>query len=234
MRLYDSVGTQNLNKLQSTPATIGMSLQQHQQQQQRLNITKLKQTKNYYRGEDTRTPHEYKSYKFNMEQSWNPVNNYIYGPTVNSVYNQQPQQQQQQQQDKEAHRKLERILNINSVNNRDRDKDKDRDRDKGGGGSGSKLLPDAEHDSYGRVRSRPDKSATSNRRLLGEFINNEAPKLCDHAINDYQSESIKMRHCTPLESYISTGRDMVCTAVDVTRTHTQAVNDDDDDDMIVM
>lgn len=207
MRLYDSIGTQNQNRLQSTPPTIGMSLQQHQQQQQRLNITKLRQNKNYYRGEDTKNPHDYKNYKFNMEQSWNPVNNYIYGPTVNSIYN---------QQDKEttttttSHRKLERILNINSINNRDRDRmvGGDRDREKG-----NKITDGIEYDKdpYARTttsKGRPEKFS-SNRRLLGEFINNEAPKLCDHAINDYQAESIKMRHCTPLESYISTGRDMV-------------------------
>jgi len=207
MRLYDSIGTQNQNKLQSTPSTLGMSLQQHQQQQQRLNITKLKQNKNYYRGEDTKNPYDYKNYKFNMEQSWNPVNNYIYGPTVNSIYNQQP--------DKETstHRKLERILNINSINNRDRDRgeQRERDRDRDRVDKGNKIVDGMEYekDSYGKMKNRPEKSS-SNRRLLGEFINNEAPKLCDHAINDYQAESIKMRHCTPLESYISTGRDMVC------------------------
>lgn len=185
MRLYDSVGTLNQNKLQSTPSTVGLSLQQHHQQQQRFNITKLKQSRNYYRGEDTKNPYDYKGYKFNMEQSWNPVNNYIYGPTVNSVYN---------QQDKEAqtHRKLERILNINSINSRDREKNK---------------VDEHEKDFFGKVKSRPEK--LSNRKLLGEFINNEAPRLCDHAIDDYRAESIKKRFCTPLESYVSTARDMV-------------------------
>lgn len=127
-----------------------------------------------------------------MEQSWNPVNNYIYGPTVNSVYN---------QQDKEAqtHRKLERILNINSVNSRDRERDRDRDK--------HKVNDDHEKDFFGKVKNRPDKS--SNRKLLGEFINNEAPRLCDHAVEEYRAESTKKRFCTPLESYVSTGRDMV-------------------------
>lgn len=120
-----------------------------------------------------------------MEQSWNPVNNYIYGPTVNSVYN---------QQDKEAqtHRKIERILNINGGNNRDRDK--------------HKTNEEHEKDFFGKVKNRPEKS--SNRKLLGEFINNEAPRLCDHAIDDYRVDSVKKRYCTPLESYVSTGRDM--------------------------
>lgn len=113
-----------------------------------------------------------------MEQSWNPVNNYIYGPTVNSVYNQQDKETQ-------THRKLERILN----------------RDK------TKVIDEHEKDFFGKVRSRPEKS--SNRKLLGEFINNEAPRICDHAVEEYRTDSIKKRFCTPLESYVSTGRDMV-------------------------
>lgn len=192
MRLYDSAGTQNQNKLQSTPPTIGMSLQQHHQQQQRLNITKLKQSRIYYRGDDTKNSYDYKSFKFNMEQSWNPVNNYIYGPTVNSVYNQQDKEVQ-------THKKLERILNINSASSRDRDRDK------------NKVNDEHEKDVFGKVKNRPEKS--SSRKLLGEFINNEAPRLCDHAVEEYRVDSIKKRFCTPLESYVSTGRDMVSSLI---------------------
>lgn len=190
MRLYDSVGTQNHNKLQSTSPTVGLSLPQHQQQQQRFNITKLKQSRNYYRGEDTKNPYDYKGNKFNMEQSWNPVNNYIYGPTVNSVYNQQDKEVQ-------THRKLERILNINSANSRDRDRDK------------NKITDEHEKDFFGKMKNRPEKDRHTNRKLLGEFFNNEAPRLCDHAVEEYRVDSIKKRFCTPLESYVSTGRDMV-------------------------
>lgn len=127
-----------------------------------------------------------------MEQSWNPVNNYIYGPTVNSVYN---------QADKEAqtHRKLERILNINSINNRDRERERDKNKVSGG--------DEHERDFFGKMKNRPEKH--SNRKLLGEFINNEAPRLCDHAVDEYRVDSIKKRFCTPLESYVSTARDMV-------------------------
>lgn len=193
MRIYDSVGTLNQNKLPSTPPTIGVP----PTQQQRWNLTKVKQTKNYYRGEDTKNSQDYKFSKFNMEQSWNPVNNYIYGPTVNSIYNNQAE--------KETHRKLERILNINSLSNRERvgserkigGSSPDRDRD----------MAEFEKDLFNKVKNRGDKA--SNRKLLGEFTNNEAPKICDHAINDNQPDSTKMRHCTPLESYISTGRDLV-------------------------
>lgn len=190
MRLYDSLGTQSSSKLQSTASTAGMTLQQHQQQQQRLNMTKLKKIKNYYRGEDTKNPYDYKSYKFNMENAWNPINNYIYGPTINSVYNQQTQQDK----DTQTHKKLERILNINNINNRD----------------GKTKAPDTmdnEKDMFGKVKSRPEKQ--SSRKVLGEFFDNESPRLCDHAIEEFRVDSVKRRTCTPLESYLSNGRDMV-------------------------
>lgn len=185
MRLFDSSGSQqNQNKLPVTVSpTSSMSLQQHQQQQQRFNMTK--QTRNYYQGEDTKVPLDYKSSRFNMEQSWNPVNNYIYGSSMQSVYN-------QPEREVSTHRKLERILNINA-NVREKERTKD--------------VEYLDRDAWGKVKSRPEKS--SSRRLLGEFINNEAPRLCDHAIDFYDSESSKKRYCTPLESYISSGRDMV-------------------------
>lgn len=198
LRLYDSLGTSNQNKPQST-STTSQTQQLHQQQQQllRWNITKLKQSKNYYRGEDTKNSQDYKLSKFNIEQSWNPVNNYVYGPTVNSIFN--------SPSEKETHRKLERILNTNA---------KGSERRIGGGGGGfdrERDLIEFEKDFLGKTASKGLRGGdkTLNRKLLGEFINNEAPKLCDHTINDYQTESTKMRYCTPLESYVSSGRDMV-------------------------
>lgn len=201
MRLFDSYGSQQLqqqqfsqnqNKLQSTVAPSTISLQQHQQQQQRFNMTtSMKQTRNYYQGEDTKNPLDYKNSRFNMEQSWNPVNNYIYGTSMQSVYN-------QPEKEVSTHRKLERILNINS-NVREKEREQ-RVKD---------VAEYTDRDAWGKVKNRPEKSSSS-RRLLGEFINNEAPRLCDHAIDFYDSERSKKRYCTPLESYISTGRDMVC------------------------
>lgn len=193
MRLYDSVGTatnqqsSNPNKVQSTTS---LTLQQHQQQQQRYNLTSLKQTRMYYQGEDTKSPADYRSSKFNMEQSWNPADNYIYGVSMQSVYN-QPERETQ------SNRKLERILNING-NVREKEQQKVR------GGE----VEFFERDAWGKVKSR-EKSHSSNRRLLGEFLNNEAPRLCDHAIDYYDADSQKKRYCSPVESYISTGRDMV-------------------------
>jgi hypothetical protein len=193
MRLYDSAGTQVIGKAPTTPASIAASLQQHREQQNRYNTTKLKQSRNYYRGEDTKNPYDYKSYKFNLETAWNPVNNYVYGPTINSVYN------QQQDKDDVTHKKLERILNINNINER-RDKERGRDR-------GKHKDNDDDDRNTGYIKMRPEKP--TNRKLLGEFYDNQSPKLCDHAIHEYNSDSIKKRTCSPLESYVSAGRDMV-------------------------
>lgn len=181
-----------------------------QQQQQRWNLTKLKQSKNYYRGEDTKNAQDYKFAKFNAEQSWNPVNNYIYGPTVNSIYN--------NPSEKETHRKLERILNTNSLNNNNNNREKGVGSErKVGGFDKDRDFAEFEKDFLGKSKGRGDRAL--NRKLLGEFMNNEAPKLCDHTINDYQTESTKMRYCTPLESYVSTGRDMVSYLFIDTNTH---------------
>lgn len=113
------------------------------------------------------------------------MNNYIYGPSINSVYN-----QAMQDKDDMMHMKIVRILN----------KDKEKDRD-------AKYGKDGPPENFGKPKFRPEK--VTDRKLLGEFHDNEAPKLCDHAIDDYLVDSVKRRTCSPLESYVSTGRDMV-------------------------
>lgn len=207
MRLWDSVGTalnqhqqssSSSTKVQSTQQQQQtLTLQQHQQQQQRYNLTSMKQTRMYYQGEDTKNPLDYRSSKFNMEQSWNPVNNYIYGVSMQSVYN-------QPERETPAHRKLERILNINA---NVRDKEQQQKSSRGGHSNDIEFF---ERDAWGKVKSsQRERSHSSNRRLLGEFLNNEAPRLCDHAIDFYDADSVKKRFCSPVESYISAGRDMV-------------------------
>lgn len=52
-----------------------------------------------------------------------------------------------------------------------------------------------------------EKRYPTNRKLIGEFYDNEAPKLCDHTALE-QPDGKGGRGCTPLESYISTGSDM--------------------------
>lgn len=203
MRLYDSAGTsQHQSKPQSTQPSL--TLQQHQQQQQRYNLTSLKPSRLYYQGEDTKNPLDYRSSKFNMEQSWNPVNNYIYGVSMQSVYN-------QPERETPSHRKLERILNING-NVKEQQQQHQKSRSGGGGGSDIDSFDGwsvGGNSKPSKSSNREKSSHTSNRRLLGEFLNNEAPRLCDHAVDFYDADSVKKRFCSPVESYISTGRDMV-------------------------
>lgn len=84
-----------------------------------------------------------------MEQSWNPVNNYIYGAAVNSVYGQLKKE--------DNLKKLERVSNTNTGNSRDRERDK------------VKINDDF---SNSKTRNR-----LSHRKLLGEFFNNETPRM---------------------------------------------------------
>ncbi|KAL1381830.1 hypothetical protein pipiens_013313 [Culex pipiens pipiens] len=55
---------------------------------------------------------------------------------------------------------------------------------------------------------RRDKSSRSNerRRMVAEFYDNDAPKLCDQV--SLERNNHRMRPCTPLESYVSTGSDL--------------------------
>jgi hypothetical protein len=55
-------------------------------------------------------------------------------------------------------------------------------------------------------RDKGAKFVQPNRKLVAEFYDNESPRLCDHV--ELESTGNRMRPCTPLESYITTGRDM--------------------------
>lgn len=168
MRLYDSVGSLNLDKSQPASPNIELSVHQHQQLQQRMNNSVInsvheraeikesnnlslfvRQNRSYFKDEKS----DSKGYKFNMEQSWNPVNNYIYGPAVQSIYNQLRKE--------ESLKKGDRTLNTNLGSSRDRERDK------------NKISDD-----FSKTKNRPEKHySSSHRKLLGEFINNETPRL---------------------------------------------------------
>lgn len=148
-----------------------------------------------------------KSLKINVDNVWNPVDQYIYGPTVNSIFNQPPQPPQPQHQSGIMGDKglvfgagiglQEKMPKYSS-----------------GSGKGSKdasrYTKDGLNDvvkEHGGSSGRREKSGRSNRRLLAEFYDNEAPKLCDHV--SLETKGNRMRPCTPLESYVSTGSDLV-------------------------
>ncbi|EDS31131.1 conserved hypothetical protein [Culex quinquefasciatus] len=147
-----------------------------------------------------------KNLKINVENVWNPVDQYIYGPTVNSIFNHpHPQSQPHQVSGGMGSEKglvfggsiglQEKMLKYSSGG-------------RGKGKDGSRLGKDNEviKESSGRR----DKSSRSNerRRMVAEFYANDAPKLCDHVSLDRNNH--RMRPCTPLESYVSTGSDLVC------------------------
>lgn len=157
MRLYDSIGTQNPDKLQSTFSNIGTSVHQHQKHQQRVNNSVImlnnenfyflyfafaEQDRNYFKEEKP----DLKGYKINLDQSWNPVDNYIYGRAVQSIYNQHRKE--------DNLKKNERYL---SNNNKHRIND----------------------DLTSKTRNRSEKNYSNqqHRKLLGEFIDNENPRL---------------------------------------------------------
>lgn len=75
------------------------------------------------------------------------------------------------------------------------------------GGSGNGNLAGSNSRS-GHNRNYMPAPVDPNRKLLLEIYDNESPKLCDHsALEDATSR--KTRPCSPLESYVSTGNDMV-------------------------
>lgn len=129
-------------------------------------------------------------FKVNIDNAWNPVDNYVYGPTSNSIFNQPMREDALNNNNKKNHQgssKHKDILNAISA---------------------GKYNPASDRRSFAGNRR------ATNRRLIAEFYDNEAPKLCDHsALGDVPSEGqsiggLGMRGCTPLESYLSTGNDM--------------------------
>lgn len=161
--------------------------------------------------------------RVNIDNAWNPVDTYIYGPTQSSVFNQENKysgyqgaagggggggagssgkQQQQLGGIKDS-------LNYISGG-------KSGMRDAGGASAAAVLSSDK---SGGQSQSAVSlMSAKGKRRLMLEIYDYETPKLCDHtAIGSGVSGSSalmggnKQRPCSPLESYVSTGRDLVST-----------------------
>lgn len=124
---------------------------------------------NYY--SSSPNPFINEKYRINVDNSWNPVDNYIYGPTSNSIFN------QPMREDLKKLPKQKDILNV---------------------------ISSGKYNPQTVTRHRDKSPRPTNRRLIAEFYDNEAPKLCDHM----ELEEQGMRGCTPLESYLSTGRDL--------------------------
>ncbi|XP_055538811.1 uncharacterized protein LOC129726149 [Wyeomyia smithii] len=143
-----------------------------------------------------------KSLKINVDNVWNPVDQYIYGPTVNSIFNQAQPQPGHQSTSFGGDKGLvfgvgmglpEKMPKYSS-----------------GSGKGSKEGSRHGKESANEVMKdhggRREKSTRTNRRMVAEFYDNDSPKLCDHV--SMETKNDRMRPCTPLESYVSTGNDL--------------------------
>lgn len=187
-------------------------------------------TSNYYYS--PQNPIYGKNIKVNIDNVWNPVDSYIYGPTQNSIFN---QPNNKFGGGAMASQKFEKFSNGIA----------------GGGGSGG-VGGDGVKDTYNYVTSnvmRTTSTGTGNRRdggssngggyrdgmtasttansidggsnsrgigtskhstsrkLIAEHYDNETPRLCDHSL--LENSANRMRPCSPLESYVSTSKDMV-------------------------
>lgn len=93
----------------------------------------------------------------------------------------------------------------------------DRGTEERGGGGGGGSLRSAGGSGGGSTRSQ---KYANGRKLIVELYDNETPRLCDHSqLEEGEGEAgaggtsasggVRMRPCSPLESYVSVGRDMV-------------------------
>jgi hypothetical protein len=184
------------------------------------------------------------SLKFNIDNAWNPVDSYIYGPTSKTIFNQNevadPIQTPQQKFTKfDSGHHLKEAMNQKgqnkfggSANNQFMGSGKGSGGTHAGGyinnimsgssiGSGHNFKDILAPNTVGYMSSGGLVSGLSgthrekerfskqshNRKLVGEFYDNETPKLCDHTA--IEKTDSKMRPCTPMESYVSTGNNMV-------------------------
>lgn len=189
-------------------------------------------TSNYYYS--PQNPIYGKNIKVNIDNVWNPVDSYIYGPTQNSIFN---QPNNKFGSGAMASQKFEKFSNgiaggggdgvkdtYNYVTNNVKDvkttsigtgnrRDGGVGGNSGGGGGGyrdgmttSTTTNSIDGGSRGIGTSKPSKHSTS-RKLIAEHYDNETPRLCDHSL--LENSANRMRPCSPLESYVSTSKDMV-------------------------
>lgn len=148
---------------------------------------------NYY--STMQNPFNGKNYKFNVDNVWNPVDTYIYGPTSNTIFNQNDKIDMLPSANQKFQKFTNNMLNSkyqpNPAENSSGYKDKDRS--------------DKQNHIDGNSGKKTKNSST--RKLIGEFFDNEAPKLCDHTA--LEASDMRTRPCSPLESYVSLGKDMV-------------------------
>ncbi|XP_059216973.1 uncharacterized protein LOC131994281 [Stomoxys calcitrans] len=151
-----------------------------------------------------------KNLRVNIDNAWNPVDTYIYGPTQSSIFNQENKYSGYQQQGGAGSGGSKQAVGGNgissvkeSLNYISSKTSKDSAHGSGpvGGGSGSLSVGNA----------LALMSTKGKRRLMLEIYDYETPKLCDHTAISSTGNTLglnRLRPCSPLESYVSTGRDL--------------------------
>lgn len=210
LRMWDSVGTYGTSSKGGNPPNgFAPTASWHGTD---LNVT---ENKYYY---SPNNPIYGKKVKVNVDNVWNPVDNYIYGPTQNSVFNQEnkfssvpaqvtppllpthPARGNLLDQMKDPLHYLANLKNLNKLNEREHMTTPT---------SGSNKYRERERERDRERESERSKTprGTQNRKLIVELYDNETPRLCDH--NLLEDIGKQMRPCSPLESYISASTDMV-------------------------
>ncbi|KNC30893.1 hypothetical protein FF38_09290 [Lucilia cuprina] len=163
---------------------------------------------NYYYS--PQNPKMGKNLRVNIDNAWNPVDTYIYGPTQSSIFNQENKYSGYQQSggggggSSSKHGVAGGGLSSvkESLNYISSKTSKDAHQQQGGGGSGG---------GSGEKTALALMSTKGKRRLMLEIYDYETPKLCDHTAISSTGNTLglnRLRPCSPLESYVSTGRDL--------------------------
>ncbi|XP_073840699.1 uncharacterized protein isoform X2 [Musca autumnalis] len=144
-----------------------------------------------------------KNVRVNIDNAWNPVDTYIYGPTQSSIFNQENKYSGYQQQSGGGKQSggnginaVKESLNYISSSKSGKEASQSSIGAAGGGGVGNAMAL---------------MSTKGKRRLMLEIYDYWTPKLCDHTAISSTGNTLglnRLRPCSPLESYVSTGRDL--------------------------
>ncbi|CAD7083100.1 unnamed protein product [Hermetia illucens] len=154
---------------------------------------------NYYYS--AQNPKYGKAIQVNIDNAWNPVDTYIYGPTQPSIYNQENKYggYLSQKFGNGISSVRESFNYIAGERYEKGSKDSGTSQTREGGGAGGQRS--------GGGSGIVGATGKHKRRLMLEIYDYETPKLCDHtAITSMTGH--KLRPCSPLESYVSSGRDL--------------------------
>lgn len=149
-----------------------------------------------------------KNVHVNIDNAWNPVDTYIYGPTQSSIFNDEDNNlgfSRQQQNNRPG-----------TSSGSSHDNDLSSTKKNFTNLASSKHLKNLKESSYIttiQISEKADFAITSNsgkskRRLMLEIYDYEKPKLCDHTAMAILGAH-KLRPCSSMESYVSSGKDMV-------------------------